>query len=60
MEQFANISYFGEKECINFINLYYNLLLDGALFKVKKYLIPCMLAMAKHVPYDLFRNKFVS
>lgn len=60
MEQFANINYFGEKECINFINSYYSLLLDEALFKVKKYLMPYMLAMAKHVPYDLFRTKFVS
>ena len=49
MEQFASIDYFTEKECMLFINIHYPVLLEAALFKVKKYMIPCMLAMAKHI-----------
>lgn len=49
MEQFASIDYFTEKECMLFINIHYPVLLEAALFKVKKYMIPCMLAMTKHI-----------
>jgi len=24
------------------------------LFKIKKFLLPCLLAVAKHIPYDKF------
>lgn len=60
MEQFAAIDLFGPKQCMLFVSSFYGELLQGALFKVKKFLIPCMLALAKHLPYEVFREKFVA
>lgn len=60
MEQFAAIDLFGGKQCMLFVSSFYGQLLDGALFKVKKFMIPCMLALVKHIPYELFTEKFVT
>ncbi len=60
MEQFAAIDLFGGKQCLLFVSSFYGQLLDGALFKVKKFMIPCMLALVKHIPYELFKEKFVT
>ena len=48
MEQFATNDFFMEKECMMFLNTHFANFLEGALFKIKKHLIPCMLALSKH------------
>jgi hypothetical protein len=60
MEVFANADLFTEKQCLQFINNFYGQLIEGALFKVKKFVVPCMLALSKHISYDLFKTKFVA
>lgn len=60
MDQFAQSGFFGAKECVEFITQSLTRLADGALFKVKKYMVPCLLSMASHLPYDLFKTQCVS
>ena len=60
MEQFATNDFFLEKECMQFLNTHFDNFLEGALFKIKKHLIPCMLAISKHTSYDVLKSKIIS
>jgi hypothetical protein len=60
MEQFATNDFFMEKECMMFLNTHFANFLEGALFKIKKHLIPCMLALSKHTSYEVFKSTIIS
>ena len=49
MAKFAEGGYFTNKECQHFMETSYDKFLQGALFKVKKQMIPCMLALLEHL-----------
>ena len=57
IEKFANEDYFAKKECMVFLNSSFESFMDGALFKVKKQMLPCLLAVAKHIDYADFQSK---
>ena len=57
IEKFANEDYFAKKECMVFLNSSFDSFMDGALFKVKKQMLPCLLAVAKHIDYSDFQSK---
>ena len=45
MAKFAEGGYFTEKECSHFMEHSFDGFLSGALFKIKKQIIPCLLAL---------------
>jgi hypothetical protein len=55
MDQFAQAGFFKEKECTQFVTQILPQLADGALFKVKKYMIPCIFSIAPSLSYDSFK-----
>ena len=59
IEKFATEGYFGKKECMVFLNGSFETFMEGALFKVKKQMLPCLLAIAKHVDYSVFQTKIL-
>ena len=60
IEKFAEADYFGKKECLVFLNQSFASFMDGALFKIKKQMLPCLLAIAKQVDYADFKDKILS
>ena len=54
IEKFAESDFFERKECMHFLEASFDKFLDGALFKIKKQMLPCLLAMSKHVDYLTF------
>ena len=54
IEKFANADYFTKKECMIFLNTSFTSFMDGALFKIKKQMMPCLLAISKHIDYAEF------
>ena len=57
IEKFATADYFTKKECMIFLNTSFNTFMDGALFKIKKQMLPCLLAISKHIEYSEFLTK---
>lgn len=57
IEKFAQADYFCKKECMVFLNGSFPAFMEGALFKIKKQLLPCLLAIAKHIDYAEFKSK---
>ena len=54
IEKFAESDFFEKKECMHFLEASVDRFLDGAMFKIKKQMLPCLLAIAKHVDYLTF------
>ena len=59
IEKFAESDFFEKKECMNFLENSMDGFLDGALFKIKKQILPCLLATAKHIDYMTFQQKVI-
>ena len=57
VDKFANESIFEREECESFLNLYVPQIKEGMLFKIKKFLLPALIACSKHIPYDAFIEK---
>lgn len=51
VEKFAENSIFKEAKCLKFLNQFVPVVQKGMLFKIKKFLIPTLLAVAKQIPY---------
>ena len=60
VEKFAKEDYFGAKECMVFLQSIFQPFLEGALFKTKKQILPCLLAISKHVDYSVFKSKVLA
>ena len=60
IEKFAKEDYFGKKECMVFLQSSFDSFMDGALFKIKKQMIPSLLAIAKHIDYADFQEKVLA
>ena len=60
IEKFAKEDYFGKKECMVFLQSSFDSFMDGALFKIKKQMIPSLLAIAKHIDYADFQQKVLA
>ena len=54
IEKFAEADFFEKKECMSFLENSMDNFLDGALFKIKKQILPCILALSKHIDYTTF------
>lgn len=54
IEKFAETDYFGRKECMHFLEASFDAFMKNALFKIKKQMLPCLLALAKHVEHSVF------
>lgn len=54
MERFAEIEVFKGPQCSRFVEKYLGEIQRGMLFKIKKVLIPSLLAIAKHLKYEQF------
>jgi len=59
IEKFAEADYFTKKECMIFLNSSFKSFMEGALFKIKKQLLPCMLAISKQISYADFKGKIL-
>ena len=60
IEKFSNADYFTKKECMIFLNTSFTSFMEGALFKIKKQMMPCLLAISKHIDYAEFQNKVLA
>lgn len=60
IEKFATADYFTKKECMIFLNTSFAAFMDGALFKIKKQMLPCLLAITKHIDYSEFLSKVLA
>ena len=54
VEKFAEENIFTDYQCLMFLDDFLPDIQRGMLFKIKKFLLPCLLAVAKHIPYDKF------
>ena len=54
VEKFANESIFEKTECESFLTQYVPQIKEGMLFKIKKFLLPALIACSKHIPYETF------
>lgn len=60
MEKFAENNYFEAKECAHFLQTCYEPFMKNAMFKVKKQLLPCLLAISKHMPYEVYSKTIMT
>jgi len=56
IEKFAEADYFTKKECMIFLNSSFQSFMEGALFKIKKQILPCLLAISKQIAYADFKG----
>lgn len=54
VERFAEIDIFKEGQCTKFLDINLAEIQKGMLFKIKKILLPMLLAASKHLKYDRF------
>lgn len=54
VERFAEQEIFKEAHCNKFLELHLSEIQKGMLFKIKKCLLPMLLAASKHLSYDRF------
>jgi len=54
VERFADIDIFKEVQCLKFLDIHLADIQKGMLFKIKKFLLPMLLASSKHLPHDRF------
>lgn len=50
VERFAENDIFTENQCRKFIEIHLDEIQKGMLFKIKKFLLPTLLACSKHLP----------
>lgn len=60
IEKFATTDYFGKKECMIFLTGCFESFMTEALFKIKKQMLPCLLAITKHIDYQEFKDKILA
>ena len=60
IEKFAAADYFTAKECMIFLQNSFPSFMEGALFRVKKQMLPCMLAISKHLDYADFDTQVLA
>lgn len=60
IEKFADTGYFGKKECMVFLNSNFASFMENALFKIKKRMLPCLLALSKQIDYSDFKDKVLT
>lgn len=56
VERFAENDIFGENECRKFVEIHLDEIQRGMLFKIKKFLLPTLLACAKHLAQSIFES----
>ena len=54
VQRFAQEDIFKEFQCCRFIDSHLATIQKGMLFKIKKYLLPALIATSKHIPYERF------
>ena len=60
VEKFSEAKIFLDKECISFINEFLAVIQKGMLFKIKKFLLPTLMAISVHIPYEMFEKHVYS
>jgi len=61
LETFAKEDYFTKKECEDFLQKDFRIFSNTmTLFKVKKQILPCLIAISKHISYELFQEKVLT
>ena len=56
VEKFSEANIFKEKQCLAFLNQYLPELSKGMLFKIKKFLLPALISLSSHIPYETYIN----
>ena len=59
MAKFAEKGYFTSKECTLFMESSFDSFLKGALFKIKKQMLPAMLAIKEHLDSAEWKKKIL-
>ena len=57
VQKFAEEDIFQKSQCEQFLDLFLADIQDGMLFKIKKFLLPALIAISKHLNYDVFLEK---
>jgi len=54
VQKFSDADIFEKDECVLFLKNYLAEIKDGMLFKIKKFLLPALIAVSKHLEYEYF------
>lgn len=57
VQKFAEQDIFEKKQCEAFLERHLSDIRDGMLFKIKKFLLPALIAISKHLDYNVFMQK---
>jgi hypothetical protein len=52
IQKFAETGIFGKEECKDFMGTYLETITDDMLFRIKKYLLPALISMGRHLDYN--------
>ena len=57
VQKFAEEDIFQKDQCEQFLESFLPEIQDGMLFKIKKFLLPALIAISKHLEYNVFIDK---
>lgn len=57
VQKFADADVFEKEQCQNFLDNHLEDIQDGMLFKIKKFVMPALIAVSKHLTPDVFLEK---
>ena len=57
IQRFSQEDVFQKDQCKQFLDFHLDEIQNGMLFKIKKFLLPALIAISKHLDYETFTNK---
>ena len=60
VERFSEANIFSQEQCSRFITEHLSVIQKGMLFKIKKFLLPTLLAVSHQLPYEMFEKHVYS
>lgn len=57
VQKFADADVFEKEQCQNFLDNHLEDIQDGMLFKIKKFVMPALIAVSKHLEQEVFIEK---
>lgn len=60
IQKFADDGIFGKEECTVFLEQYIGEIKEDMGFKIKRFLLPAMISISKHLEYEMFLTEVYS
>ena len=57
IQKFADDGIFGKEECSIFLDNYVSEIKEDMGFKIKRFMLPALIAVSKHLEYDMFKKQ---